>query len=500
MRLRDLAKRAALVALAAMLAACATPSLPPPASRDASPAAPVLEPRGAPESSAQPVPARAIETPARLLPFDGERREVREPLRGIARIDRTAEHDDLWQRIRDGFAMRDLDTPLVGEKVAWYAARPDYLARMFERSRRYLHHIVEELERRGMPTEIALLPMVESSFNPMAYSRAHASGLWQFIPPTGKRYSLSQNWWYDARRDIVASTTAALDYLSDLYELHGDWQLALASYNWGENAVGRAIEKNRAAGQPTEYAHLGMPQETRHYVPKLQALKNIIANPEPFGIRLDPIPNQPFFVTVTRTHDIDIRLAAKLAEMPIEEFVALNPGFKRPLIPVAVSPRIALPADKVEVFHANLLKHDEKALVSWKTYAPKRGEGLATIARKFGLPVARLREVNGISARSRHLPELLVVPVNGSADVGRLPIMYAPPIAVPASRTLVHTVKRGETLSGIAARYGVSIADLRRWNSIGRLLAGQKLAIEGRTPAPGSGARKTSKGKKRNNK
>ena len=501
MNARALATRCATWTALALLSACASQPVPSPSLPQAEAAlpSPVLEApakaRDAPGAIAA-APRKAEE--ARLLPFEGERREVREPLRGIARIDRTEQRDDLWQRIRDGFAMPNLDSPLVAEKVAWYGARPDYLARMFERSRRYLYHIVEELERRGMPTELALLPMVESSFNPMAYSRAHASGLWQFIPPTGKRYSLPQNWWYDARRDIVASTTAALDYLSDLYEMHGDWQLALASYNWGENAVARAIGKNRAAGLPAEYAHLSMPQETRHYVPKLQALKNIIANPQPFGIQLDPIPNQPYFASVTKTRDIDLRLAAKLAEMPVEEFVALNPGFNRPFIPVAVSSRIVLPADRVEVFHANLLKHDEKALVSWQAYAPKKGESLEAIAKRFAVPVARMKEVNGITPRNRATPALLVVPLNGATDTGRLPIMYAPPIPVATPRTVSHTVKPGETLGTIALRYRVSVDDLKRWNPIGRLTVGQTLRIQARAPAAkGRPVQKAGKGKPR---
>jgi membrane-bound lytic murein transglycosylase D len=375
--------------------------------------------------------------------------------------------------------------------VAYYAARPEYLKRMFERSRRYLHHIVEELERRGMPTELALLPMVESAFNPLAYSRAHASGLWQFIPGTGKRYELEQSWWFDGRRDIVASTTAALDYLSDVYEMHGDWQLALASYNWGEGAVARAIQKNRAAGLPTDYSSLSMPAETRNYVPKLQALKNIIANPKPFGIELDPIPNQPYFTTITKTKDIDVQLAAKLAEMPVEEFMALNPGFSRPFIPAAVNPRIVLPADRVEVFHANLLKYDDKALVSWQVYEPKKGDTVESLAKKFGMSVAQMKEVNGIGARSRALPATLVVPINGAAiDSKRLPIMYAPPIPLTGTRTFTHTVKLGETLASIAQRYRVSVEDLRQWNKVGRLTVGQKLTIQTR-----ASGRSTAKGK-----
>ncbi len=429
---------------------------------------------------APPDPRIALSKPLdanRLPPFEGGREEVGRPQR-LARVDRTVRQDDVWQRIRDGFSMPDLAGPLVAEKTAWYAARPDYLKRVFERSRIYLFHIVEEIEKRGLPTELALLPMVESSFNPMAYSRAHASGLWQFIPGTGKRYELAQNWWYDGRRDIVASTAAALGYLNDIYQMHGDWHLALASYNWGENAVARALEKNRAAGLPLDYSSLTMPLETRHYVPKLQALKNILANPAAFGVTLEPIPNQVYFTSVGRTRDIDIRLAAKLAEMPVEEFIALNPGFNRPVIRADVTPRIVLPADRVEIFHANLVKHDDKSLVSWQTYQPKKGDTLDLIAKKFGVGIAQLKEVNGITARARAMPATLVVPVNGARDLGRMPIMYAPPIPVSGPRKFTHTVKAGETLPGIASRYGVSAGDLRRWNQIGRLAAGQKLTIQ----------------------
>jgi membrane-bound lytic murein transglycosylase D len=427
---------------------------------------------------------------ARLPPFEGTREELKQP-QSLPRVDRTVRQDDLWQRIRDGFSMPDLGGPIVAEKTAWYAARPEYLKRVFERSRRYLFHIVEEIEKRGLPTELALLPMVESSFNPMAYSRAHASGLWQFIPGTGKRYELAQNWWYDGRRDIVDSTSAALDYLKDVYDMHGDWHLALASYNWGENAVARALEKNRREGRPLDYASLTMPLETRQYVPKLQALKNIIANPELFGIVLEPIPNEIYFTTVTRTRDMDVRLAAKLAEMPVEEFIALNPGFSRPMIRADMTPRIVLPADRVEIFHENLTKYDDKSLVSWRAYQPLKGDSLEGIAKRFGLGLAQLKEVNGISPRSRALPSTLVVPTGssgGARDLGRMPIMYAPPIPVAGPRSIVYTVKAGDTLPGIARHYRVSVDDLRRWNKIGRLTVGQKLTVEAKA-APVRGKR-----------
>jgi membrane-bound lytic murein transglycosylase D len=430
----------------------------------------------APSGGAAIAPAPAAAAPA-AIPV----RVVDDPLRGLPKIDHTVPPEDLWDRVRRGFTVPDLDNELVREKTAYYAGSPEYLQRIFDRSKLYLFHVVEELEKRRMPTELALLPMVESAYNPMAYSRAHASGLWQFIPGTGKRYDLQQNWWYDGRRDIVDSTAAALDYLQKLYEIHGDWQLALASYNWGENAVARAVAKNAAAGLPTDYADLTMPSETRHYIPKLQALKNIIRDPQAFGIDLGPIPNSPYFTTA-QVQDIDVQLAAKLAEMPVEEFIALNPGFSRPIIRASVTPRIVLPADKVEVFRENLEKH-EKSLVSWKTYRPKKGDTLDSIARRHGLPVAQLKEVNGIAPRSRSLPALLVVPTDrrASAAARRLPLMYAPPIPVAsraATRHVLHIIKAGETLYSIARRYGVTVADLRRWNPATRVIAGGKLTIQ----------------------
>jgi membrane-bound lytic murein transglycosylase D len=274
--------------------------------------------------------------------------------------------------------------------------------------------------------------------------------------------------------------------------MHGDWHLALASYNWGENAVARAIAKNRAAGKPTDYLSLTMPAETRHYIPKLQALKNIIANPRPLGIALDPIPNQPYFASYTKLRDIDVRLAAKLAEMPVEQFIALNPGFSRPIIRASVTPRIILPADRVDLFHDNLQKHDAGKLVSWKTYQPRKGETLESIAKKHGMTVGQLKEVNGIGARTRVPPTTMVVPISSTvaADLGKLPIMYAPPIPV-RTRRIFHTVRTGDTFPSIARRYQVAVEDLKRWNPIGRLTPGQKLAIDIRAAPPKRGKAKS---------
>ena len=407
--------RRVLAVMVLLMQGCATPWPPP---EVPGPAAPPTPP---PPASAAP----ALET-AKLPPFEGARQVVTEPLRGIRKVDGADRPADLWQRIRQGFAMPDLDNPLVRRKTREYAASHDYLQRMFDRSRIYLYHIVEEIEKRGLPTELALLPMVESAFNPMARSPARASGLWQFIPGTGKRFELMQNAWYDGRRDIVDSTGAALDYLTQLHKRHGDWHLALASYNWGENAVARAVARNRKAGRRTDYSSLRMPRETRNYVPKLQALKNIISEPSKYGIDLAPIPNERYFTTVLTGHpELDVALAARLAEMPVQEFKALNPGFSRPLMRAPKGTRIVLPSERIAVFHENLAKHDRRASAS----------------------------AGATAARSGHAP--------GSP--------------------LVHRVQAGDTLSAIAVRYGVRLADLRRWNPDARVLQiGQRIYIRDR--------------------
>lgn len=332
-------------------------------------------------------------------------------------IDLTANPDNLWDRIRNGFAMPDLNDDLTLYYQQWYQSRPDALRRMVERSRPFMHFIVQELEVRGMPTELALLPMVESSFNSMAYSRAAAAGLWQFIPATGKRFNLEQNWWHDKRRDVVASTGAALDYLQNIYEMQGDWHLALASYNWGEGAVKRAIEKNNMRGLPTDYASLTMPNETRHYVPKLQALKNIFGNPALMvQLRLPEILNRPYFATIDTARPMDVKTAARLANMPVDEFVALNPSHNRPVIK-ADTP-LVLPADKVTIFRSNLEKN-AGPLSEWQTYTLKHGERLKQIAPRFGISAPELARVNSLPSDIRlGAGSTLLVPAGeGGADL-----------------------------------------------------------------------------------
>lgn len=314
-------------------------------------------------------------------------------------IDLTSNPDNLWDRIRNGFAMVDLNDDLTLYYQQWYQNRPDALRRMVERSRPFMHFIVQELETRGMPTELALLPMVESSFNPMAYSPANAAGLWQFIPATGKRFNLDQNWWQDKRRDVVASTGAALDYLQTVYDMHGDWHLALASYNWGEGAVKRAIDKNTARGLPTDYASLTMPTETRHYVPKLQALKNIFGNPALMvQLRLPEILNRPYFATIGTARPMDVKTAARMANMPVDEFISLNPSHNRPVIK-ADTP-LVLPAEKVTIFRSNLEKN-AGPLSEWQTYTLRHGERLKQIAPRFGISAPELARVNSLPSNIR---------------------------------------------------------------------------------------------------
>jgi membrane-bound lytic murein transglycosylase D len=390
--------------------------------------------------------------------------------------------NDLWVRIRHGFAMRDLDNPLVARHERWYASRPEYVARMTERARRYLYFIAGEVERRGMPSEIALLPMIESAFNPGAYSTARASGIWQFIPSTGKNFGMEQNWWYDGRRDIIGATNGALDYLQKLHDMFGDWELALAAYNCGEGAVQRAQARNRKRGLPVNYTSLKLPPETRNYVPKLLAVKNIIANPASFGLVLQDIPNEPYFAAIATAQHIDVKLAAQLADIPMEEFIALNPAHNRPVILQDNSDLILLPMDKVETFRTNLESYD-KPLVSWQAYQPKKGERLDKLAPRFGLSVEKLKSVNGLSGRAKvSTGQTLLVPVNGDENEANGAFeafnMHLAPTGNGVSRTVRHTVRYGETLGGIARRHHVSLAHLKRQNGNStRIRAGQTITI-----------------------
>ena len=404
---------------------------------------------------------------------------------------------DLWERIRRGYQMPDLDTDLVRDREQWYATRPDYILRMTERSRKYLFHIVEELERRNMPSELALLPFIESAFNPQAVSSAKAAGMWQFIPSTGKFFDLKQNTFRDDRRDVLASTRAALDYLQKLYGMFGDWHLALAAYNWGEGSVGRAVARNQKAGQGTAYTDLGMPMETRLYVPKLQAVKNIVANPERFNARLPVIHNHPYFQTVDIRGDIDVTLAAQLAGVKLEDFRALNPSLNRPVILAAGTPQILLPWDNAAQFQSNLESYGGGRLASWTAWIAPATMKTAEAARRTGMKESDLRAVNDIPAgMSIKAGSTLLIPRSQqvSADVaghvadnGQLT-----PVREQVLRRRVLRAGRNDSVASVARRFGLAPASVAEWNRVAAnatLKAGQEvvLFLAARAVGPSSG-------------
>jgi membrane-bound lytic murein transglycosylase D len=416
---------------------------------------------------------------------------VQGPLSAIGSVDASrapvaslAAPAHLWERIRRGFAMPDLDNDLVRDREQWYATRPDYIQRMTERSSRYLFHIVEEIERRNMPMELALLPFIESAFNPQAVSSARAAGMWQFMPATGESFDLKQNVFRDDRRDVLASTRAALDYLQQLHDRFGDWHLALAAYNWGQGSVNRAITRNQREGLPTGYTDLTMPMETRMYVPKLQAVKNIIDRPEAFNTRLPEIGNHPFFDTVVVERDMDVALIARLAGISEADFRALNPSLKHPIVMAAGTPNILLPWDSATVFLRNLQSHGGP-LASWTAWVVPSTMTSAEAARRVGMGESELRSLNSIPAGMRvRAGSSLLVPrseqfnrdVDGLvADNGHLSLQ--PEVIL---RRVTVKARKGENLARLAERYGVSPVSAAGWNKLAvnaRLKPGQRVTL-----------------------
>ena len=393
---------------------------------------------------------------------------------------------DLWVRIRRGFRIPDLGTKLAENRTLWYASQPDYFDRMAQRSSRYLYHIVEEIERRDMPTELALLPFVESAFVPEAISSAKAAGLWQFIPSTGKIYELEQNMWLDERRDVVESTRAALDYLQKLYDQFGDWLLALAAYNWGEGAVSRAIAKNQRARKPAGYTDLRMPNETQYYVPKLQAIKNIVSDPGKYGVVLPKIDDTPYFVAVHKTRDIDVHTAARLAEMEVDDFRALNPSFNRPVIVGAGDTKLLLPAKNVDRFHANLAAWEAtgQPLTNWTVYKMTQADTLAGVARRAGISEEKLRDANRIPPRYViSAGSTILIPrdetMESDIPADSLDARFALVPEYSNLRKVTYRVRRGDTLHSVARRYRVNEKDVIVWNQLTAptLFAGQRLEL-----------------------
>jgi len=464
-----------LLILLAWLGGCAAPNgLSAPPSATPAPAAAVAPPAVAAAvaaASAVPAPTEAPDTtqgdggPFNFAVDALEPSVIVDPADAATRA-------DLWARIRAGFGIADLDGDLVAKWQDWYASRPDYVDRMTERGGRFLYHVVEELDKRGMPTDLALLPFIESAFNPRATSGARASGIWQFMPATGKDFDLTQNIFRDDRRDVLASTRAALDYLQALYGQFGDWQLALAAYNWGQGNVQRAIDRNAKAGLPTDYASLRMPDETRNYVPKLQAIKNIVLQPDRYGVQLPPLQNHPYFLSVPIRRDIDVAVAAQLANLPLDEFQMLNPQMNKPVILAAGTPQVLLPFDNAEVFLTNLRTRGTPT-ATWTAWVTPVTLKPADAARRVGMSEAELRRVNHIPPRKLiKAGSTLLVP-RTAERMGNVPeavadnatMRFAPEVT-PGRRITFKAGKHGDSVAAVAKRYRVGVAQVAQWNSV----------------------------------
>lgn len=323
--------------------------------------------------------------------------------------------DNVWERAREGFQLAEVNADIVRKQERLYSSKPEYFKRMLDRGHKYLFHIMNEVERRGMPTEIAFLPVVESAFVPTANSPVGAAGLWQFMPATGRHYGLEQTWWYDGRRDIMEATRAALDYLQNLYAQFGDWNLALAAYNWGEGNLARAIARAQAAGLEPTYENIKMPNETRNYAPKLIAVRNILSQPEKYGIRLDKFPNKPYFIAVSTGRHMDIEVAAKMAGMSVAEFKELNPAFNLPVYAHKPGRQMLIPLAKADKFDYNL-SHWDKPLLSWQVYTPGNDENVASVAERYGMSPGELQNVNKLGSRNLTAGRPVLVALRGKSD------------------------------------------------------------------------------------
>ena len=382
-------------------------------------------------------------------------------------------HANVWERLTHGFVLPECSEHEINLQWArWYAERPDYMGRIFKRAQPWIHHIADELERRGMPAELALLPIVESAYDPFAYSSGRALGTWQFIADTGRRYGLNQNWWYDGRRDVYASTDAALRYLNDLAVMFdGDWLLALAGYNTGENRVAKQVKRNRAAGRPVDFWNLKLPQETRGYVPKLLGLTCLFKYPERFEFEIPGTPDQQVIAAVDIGRQADLVLVSQMAQVPIDVLFTLNPGYNR----WATSPdgpfRVVLPLDGADMLQAKLEQIDASSLMKWDQVVVQRGDTLSELSSRHHVPVSVLRESNNLRNDTIHPGQKLLLPRDDQLLVDPLYAQAAMELAnlqsgLLAADLVTHRVRNGESLSVIARRYGVSVQDLQRWNNI----------------------------------
>lgn len=398
------------------------------------------------------------------------------------------EPEDLWDRVRAGYQLNlDIDRPRLSSQLRWFSSHPSYLDRVSKRGERYLFYIVEELEKAGIPTEIALLPVVESGFDPFGYSHGRASGPWQFIPSTGQMYGLDQTWWYDGRRDIIGSTQAAIAYLTRLHKMFdGDWLHALASYNSGEGTVMRAIRKNKKAGLPTDFWSLDLPKETRAYVPKLIALAKIIKNPDQYNYSTYFIPNKPYFDVVNIGGQLDLAQAADMAGISIDEVYLLNPGFNQ----WATSPdgphRLLMPISKAKSFRTKLAEIPDNERVTWVRYTVEAGDSLLLVAKQHNTTVGVLQDVNKISSTMIRVGQELMIPVAGnkieSYTLSSHQRLLAKQSRAPNRNRIKinYTINPGDSLWLIANKYDVDTKTLARWNNMGLadpLFPGKKLVV-----------------------
>lgn len=380
-----------------------------------------------------------------------------------------SDYTDLWDRIRSGLRVPRLDHQRVAYHERWFSKHPEYMKRKMKRASLFLYHIVEEIDRRGLPMDLALLPAIESAYQPHAYSHARASGLWQFIAPTARRYGLKVNWWYDGRRDVVASTTAALNYLEDLYAEFDDWYLALAAYNAGEGKIRYLRELNRRRGLPTGYVHLRrLKSETQHYVPKLMAMINIVSNPEKYGITLEPIPNEPYFGRVELGSQIDLNVVAKLADVPVGDLYDINPGFRRWATDPTGPHQVLVPIANKDTLHAGLASLSKDARIKWQRHRVKRGDTLGVIGKRYGVNVSAIKKANNIRGTLIHVDQNLMIPISSrplSRNIANITRPLPRSSVGPRGRAkIIHRVRQGETLWSIARKYRVYVRQLARWN------------------------------------
>ena len=394
--------------------------------------------------------------------------------------------NNLWDRIRRGFELPAQRNRRINQNIAWYANHPAYLNRVVTRARKYLYLIVGEMEKADVPLEISLLPVVESAFQPFAYSHGRAAGIWQFIPGTGKLYGLRQNWWYDGRRDIKASTEAAISLLTEMKNnFNGDWLLALAAYNSGWGTVEKAIRKNKRHGKPISFWDLDLPRETEGYVPKLLAIADIINNPAKYGIKLDPIPNKPVVAEVDTGSQIDLALAAELAETSLEEIYVLNPAFNRWATDPRGNHKLLVPVEQKEIFEKNLAELPISKRLSWKRHKIRHGESLLAIADKFNTTVRLIKEVNQIRGNMIREGQNLVIPVSSRNGKAYALSKEQRLLALQNTRRKgkakdIYFVRNGDSWWTISRKFNVDYRSLAKWNGLAprdTLRPGQKLVV-----------------------